>query len=156
MTIDERLERLTERHEALAQSIELLTHDISELRAATTAAAELAAAAITAATTALTAAATAATAASTAATATTDLATAAAAANATGRERHEALSHSVELLVAEGQQTGEKIRHLAIIAEENEVRAGQMMENMSRLGHILEIHDRHIDQHAHRIERLEG
>jgi len=33
MTIDERLERLTERHEAVAQSIEVLTHDISELRA---------------------------------------------------------------------------------------------------------------------------
>jgi prefoldin subunit 5 len=34
MTIDERLERLTERHEALTQTIELLTHDVSELRAA--------------------------------------------------------------------------------------------------------------------------
>jgi hypothetical protein len=33
MTIDERLERLKERHEAEAQSIEILTHDISELRA---------------------------------------------------------------------------------------------------------------------------
>ncbi|MGA3075246.1 MAG: hypothetical protein ABSG56_16280 [Bryobacteraceae bacterium] len=33
MTIDERLDRLTERHEALTQTIELLTHDVSELRA---------------------------------------------------------------------------------------------------------------------------
>jgi chromosome segregation ATPase len=88
--------------------------------------------------------------------ATTAALAAATAADATARGRHEALSHTVELLVAEGQQTGEKIRHLAIIAEENEVRAGQMMENMSRLGRILEIHDRHIDQHGHRIERLEG
>jgi archaellum component FlaC len=28
MTIDERIERLTERHEALAQSVELLTHSL--------------------------------------------------------------------------------------------------------------------------------
>ena len=34
MTIDERLERLTERHEAQTQTIGLLTHDVSELRAA--------------------------------------------------------------------------------------------------------------------------
>ncbi|HEY7392331.1 MAG TPA: hypothetical protein VH640_27680 [Bryobacteraceae bacterium] len=33
MTIDERLERLAERHEALTESVELLTHDIRELRA---------------------------------------------------------------------------------------------------------------------------
>lgn len=31
MDIDERLERLTQRHEALTQSVELLTKDISEL-----------------------------------------------------------------------------------------------------------------------------
>jgi len=48
-------------------------------------------------------------------------------------DRHEALTQSVELLVAEGKQTSEKIRHLAITAEQNEVRAGQMMENMNRL-----------------------
>jgi archaellum component FlaC len=28
MTIDERIERLTERHEALAQSVEVLTHSL--------------------------------------------------------------------------------------------------------------------------------
>jgi methyl-accepting chemotaxis protein len=33
MTIDERLDRLGERHEALAQSVELLTSDVGELRA---------------------------------------------------------------------------------------------------------------------------
>jgi archaellum component FlaC len=32
MTIDERLDRLTERHEALAQSLEILTHDVRETR----------------------------------------------------------------------------------------------------------------------------
>ena len=31
MTIDERIERLTERHEALTQSVELLTRDIQAL-----------------------------------------------------------------------------------------------------------------------------
>ena len=31
MTIDERLERLTERHEALTQSVEMTNHQIGEL-----------------------------------------------------------------------------------------------------------------------------
>jgi archaellum component FlaC len=32
LTIDERLERLTERHEALTQTVELLTRDVEALR----------------------------------------------------------------------------------------------------------------------------
>lgn len=32
MTIDERLDRLADRHEALTQSVELLTRDVSELQ----------------------------------------------------------------------------------------------------------------------------
>jgi archaellum component FlaC len=32
MTIDERIDRLTERHEALTQSVELLTHDVETLK----------------------------------------------------------------------------------------------------------------------------
>jgi archaellum component FlaC len=32
MDIDERLERLTQRHEALTQTIELLTNDLSDIR----------------------------------------------------------------------------------------------------------------------------
>jgi len=35
MTIDERLERLTERHEALAQTVELMGHEMREMFAAT-------------------------------------------------------------------------------------------------------------------------
>ena len=31
MTIDERLEKLTERHEALTMNLELLTHDVQDL-----------------------------------------------------------------------------------------------------------------------------
>ena len=38
-------------------------------------------------------------------------------------DRHEALNHAVELLVAEGKETGDKIRSLAVLAEQNEVRA---------------------------------
>jgi NADP-dependent 3-hydroxy acid dehydrogenase YdfG len=34
MTIDERLDRLTERHEALTQTVELLTTDVRELTSA--------------------------------------------------------------------------------------------------------------------------
>jgi uncharacterized protein YigA (DUF484 family) len=66
MTIDERLERLADRHEALSNTVELLTHDIDALR-------------------------------------------------------------------AEGKETGEKIRALAVIAEQNEVRAGQMMGAITSL-----------------------
>jgi len=40
--------------------------------------------------------------------------------------RHEALGQSVELLVASQRETDEKIRHLAIIAEENEVRVQKL------------------------------
>jgi hypothetical protein len=32
MTIDERLDRLTERHEALTQTVELLTRDLQSIR----------------------------------------------------------------------------------------------------------------------------
>ncbi len=32
MTIDERLERLVDRHEALAQTVEILTHDVRGLQ----------------------------------------------------------------------------------------------------------------------------
>ncbi len=35
MNIDERLEKLAERHEALTQTVELLTRDIAELREST-------------------------------------------------------------------------------------------------------------------------
>jgi hypothetical protein len=63
-------------------------------------------------------------------------------------ERLEALTESVELLHLSQSDTNEKMRHLAVIAEENEVRAGQMMEAIKRLAHIADIHDA-------RIQRLE-
>jgi len=84
MNIDERLERLADRHEALSNTVELLTHDIDALR-------------------------------------------------------------------AEGKETGDKIRALAIIAEQNEVRAGrnetrmeQMMDAIRSLARAVEAHERRI------------
>jgi prefoldin subunit 5 len=99
MNIDERLERLTERHEALAQSMELFQREMAELRAADDAA----------------------------------------------RERHEALSHTAELLIAEGGQTAQKIRTLAIVADQNEVRAAKMMEAIASLARTVEEHQRRLD-----------
>jgi archaellum component FlaC len=83
VNIDERLERLTERHEALSNTVELLTHDIDALR---------------------------------------------------------------DALRAEGKETGEKIRALALIAEQNEVRASQMMEAITRLARTVEAHERRLDE----------
>ena len=37
MNIDERLDRLTERHEALTQTVELIAHEIAELKVVTVA-----------------------------------------------------------------------------------------------------------------------
>ena len=34
MTVDQRLDRLTERHEALTQTMELFQHELAEMRAA--------------------------------------------------------------------------------------------------------------------------
>jgi chromosome segregation ATPase len=92
MTIDERLERLTDRHEALSQTLELLTHDIDALR---------------------------------------------------------------DALRTEGKETGEKIRALAILAEQNEVRAERMRaatarsfeairDSLQRLERIATAHERRI------------
>jgi len=82
-------------------------------------------------------------------------------------ERHEALSQTLELMAhmhrdfetAQNQlmrETGQKISALAILAEQNEVRAGQMqaamtrmMESIDRLAHIADIHE-------HRITGLES
>ena len=63
-------------------------------------------------------------------------------------ERLEALTQSMELLQLSQSDTNEKMRHLAVIADQNEVRAAQMMEAIKRLADIADIHDA-------RIERLE-
>lgn len=77
-------------------------------------------------------------------------------------ERHEALVESMELMRMENARTDEKIRHLAVIAEQNEVRAAQMIEGINRLelraGQMMGSIERlaHIaDIHEERIKRLE-
>ena len=92
MTIDERLERIAERHEALSNTVELLTHDIDALRDA---------------------------------------------------QR------------AEGKEIGDKIRALAIVAEQNEGRAAQMMAGMSQMMDAITRLARVADNHEARISDLE-
>ena len=89
MTIDERLERLTDRHEALSNTVELLTHEIKSLR------------------------------------------------------------DGIDALRVEGKETGEKIRTLVIVAEQNEVRAGQMMDAITSLARTVEAHQHHLDHLDH-------
>jgi hypothetical protein len=63
-------------------------------------------------------------------------------------ERQEALVESLEVMRIENARTDEKIRHVAVIAEQNEVLAGQMMRSIERLAHIVDVHEE-------RIKRLE-
>ena len=70
-------------------------------------------------------------------------------------ERIEALTQSVELLASMHKDTETRFTQLAMAAEKNEQRTGQLMETMNRVGRILEIHDSQIDDHDRRIDRLE-
>jgi len=58
------------------------------------------------------------------------------------KERHEALTQTVELLAAENRQ-------IAAENKERDKRLGQIMEGIARLLHVAEIHE-------HRLTRLEG
>jgi hypothetical protein len=60
-------------------------------------------------------------------------------------ERHEALTATVELHDKRMADVEEKLRHRAVVAEQNEVRAGQMMDLFNRLGRIIQIHEQRID-----------
>jgi hypothetical protein len=75
-------------------------------------------------------------------------------------ERHEALSHTVELLATEGKETGEKIRALAILAEQNEVRSERMQAAISRsfeaIRDSLQRLERIATAHEHRLTDLEN
>ena len=42
-------------------------------------------------------------------------------------------------------ETGEKLRHLAVIAEQNEERAVEFKDTFNRMGRILQIHEQRID-----------
>lgn len=63
--------------------------------------------------------------------------------------RHEALAQSLELMQLAQNDTGEKIKQLAVIAEQNEVRAGKMIDGIRSL-------TRGMDRHEKRIRDLEG
>ena len=70
----------------------------------------------------------------------------------TAEERFDRIERNLE-------DVGEKLRHLAIIAEQNEIRAGaheerlaaneerlaQFMDTFNRLGRLIQIHEQRID-----------
>jgi hypothetical protein len=75
-------------------------------------------------------------------------------------ERHEALTQTVELLVADNRATAaENKRRDERMAAENkkrDERLGQIMEGIARLLLVAEAHEGRIDDHERRIEHLEG
>jgi archaellum component FlaC len=58
------------------------------------------------------------------------------------RERHEALTQSVEMMAADNRQTAEENK-------QRDRRLGEIMEGIARLLHVAEIHE-------HRLDDLEG
>lgn len=87
-------------------------------------------------------------------------------------ERHEALTQSVELMVAENRQAAENMaaenlkmatenRNMAAenlkTAAENrqrDKRLGEIMEGIASLLHVAEIHQQRLDQHEERLDNL--
>jgi hypothetical protein len=55
------------------------------------------------------------------------------------------MTATVELHDKRMADVEEKLRHRAVVAEQNEVRAGQMMDLFNRLGRIIQIHEQRID-----------
>ena len=53
-------------------------------------------------------------------------------------ERHEALTQSVELMVAENRQRDRRL--------------GEIMEGIASLLHVAEIHEQRLDQHDDRLD----
>ena len=74
-------------------------------------------------------------------------------------ERLEALTHSLDLWshmhMDASKEYDERFRSLEKLLRANEERVGQLMDTMNRLGRILEIHDRPIDDHGDRLDNLE-
>ena len=64
-------------------------------------------------------------------------------------ERHEALTQTVELLAAD-------MRDVVAAQKENERILGQLMQGIARLLFIAEVHDKRLDGHDGRLEKLEG
>jgi regulator of replication initiation timing len=76
-------------------------------------------------------------------------------------ERHEALTRSVELMVAENRQAAENLAAMAAenkqLAAENKQRdrrLGEIMEGIASLLHVAEIHEQRLDRHDDRLDNL--
>ena len=77
-------------------------------------------------------------------------------------ERHEALTQSVELMVAENRQAAENLAAMAAenkqLAAENKQRdrrLGEIMEGIASLLHVAEIHEQRLDRHDDRLDNLQ-
>jgi hypothetical protein len=66
-------------------------------------------------------------------------------------ERHEALTQSVELIVAENRQAAE---NMAAENKQRDRRLGEIMEGIASLLHVAEIHEQRLDQHDDRLDNL--
>jgi len=64
-------------------------------------------------------------------------------------ERHEALTHNVELLMLETEKHGKEIGELKNIVKD-------FAEGTARLLHVAELHQHRLDSHDDRIDKLEG
>ncbi len=74
-------------------------------------------------------------------------------------ERLEALTQSVELLAAMHRDNETRYAEMFKRSDERaailEQRTIELMDTMNRLGRILEIHDRQLDDHGKRLDDLE-
>ena len=66
-------------------------------------------------------------------------------------ERHEALTQSVELMVAENRQAAE---NMAAENKQRDRRLGEIMEGIASLLHVAEIHEQRLDRHDDRLDSL--
>ena len=65
--------------------------------------------------------------------------------------RHEALTQTVELIVAENRQAAEE---LAAENKQRDRRLGEIMEGIASLLHVAEIHEQRLDRHDDRLDNL--
>ena len=74
-------------------------------------------------------------------------------------ERHEALTQSVELIVAENRQAAEKMaaenKQLSAENRQRDRRLGEIMEGIASLLHVAEIHEQRLDRHDDRLDSLQ-
>jgi hypothetical protein len=65
--------------------------------------------------------------------------------------RHEALTQSVEFMVAENRQAAE---NMAAENKQRDRRLGEIMEGIASLLHVAEIHEQRLDRHDDRLDNL--